>query len=148
MDHARQAAGPAGVAGGRARTVCATERAPINRVQPEALEKSFFVGASLNDSSDDPRAEPSAPQQQPAQPGWAGRQGQTWSHDTNHEGGARNEPEIAVRDDAAEARRSNQSRSGIGGSRRVAIEEPRQRAQGRDHQLLAAGQRGASSAAK
>jgi hypothetical protein len=33
---------------------CATERAPINRVQPEALQKSFFVGASLTDDADDP----------------------------------------------------------------------------------------------
>jgi hypothetical protein len=34
---------------------CATERAPINRVQPEALQKSFFVGASLTDDQDDPQ---------------------------------------------------------------------------------------------
>jgi hypothetical protein len=34
---------------------CASERAPINRVQPEALQKSFFVGASLTDDKDDPR---------------------------------------------------------------------------------------------
>lgn len=33
---------------------CATERAPINRVQPNALEKSFFVGASLTEDADDP----------------------------------------------------------------------------------------------
>lgn len=33
---------------------CASERAPINRVQPEALQKSFFVGASLTDEADDP----------------------------------------------------------------------------------------------
>lgn len=33
---------------------CASERAPINRVQPEALQKSFFVGASLTDDADDP----------------------------------------------------------------------------------------------
>ena len=33
---------------------CATEREPINRVQPNALEKSFFVGEDLRDSSDDP----------------------------------------------------------------------------------------------
>ena len=26
---------------------CASERDPINRVQPEALQKSFFVGPSL-----------------------------------------------------------------------------------------------------
>ena len=32
---------------------CAQERAPINRVQADALEKSFFVG-SLSDPSDDP----------------------------------------------------------------------------------------------
>src|SRR5260221_2699062 len=34
---------------------CASERAPINRVQPEALQKSFFVGASLTDDADDPQ---------------------------------------------------------------------------------------------
>jgi hypothetical protein len=33
---------------------CATERAPINRVQANALAKSFFVGADLKDISDDP----------------------------------------------------------------------------------------------
>ena len=33
---------------------CAQERPPINRVQPNALAKSFFVGASLSDPSDDP----------------------------------------------------------------------------------------------
>ena len=33
---------------------CATERAPINRVQPNALEKSFFVGKNLADPLDDP----------------------------------------------------------------------------------------------
>lgn len=33
---------------------CATERAPIDRVQPFALEKSFFVGADFQDPSDDP----------------------------------------------------------------------------------------------
>jgi len=33
---------------------CAEERAPINRVQPNALDKSFFVGKDLQDSSDDP----------------------------------------------------------------------------------------------
>ena len=33
---------------------CATERPAINRVQPNALEKSFFVGPSLRDTSDDP----------------------------------------------------------------------------------------------
>jgi hypothetical protein len=32
---------------------CAEERPPINRVQPNALEKSFFVGA-LSEGSDDP----------------------------------------------------------------------------------------------
>ncbi len=39
----------AGVAGG-----CAQERDPINRVQPSAMEKSFFVGPKLRDASDDP----------------------------------------------------------------------------------------------
>jgi hypothetical protein len=34
---------------------CASERAPINRVQPNALEKSFFVGESLSDDVDDPQ---------------------------------------------------------------------------------------------
>jgi hypothetical protein len=33
---------------------CAEERAPINRVQSNALEKSFFVGKSLSSTSDDP----------------------------------------------------------------------------------------------
>jgi hypothetical protein len=33
---------------------CAEERPPINRVQPNALEKSFFVGKSLADPADDP----------------------------------------------------------------------------------------------
>jgi hypothetical protein len=32
---------------------CAQERAPINRVQPDALDKAFFVG-KLDDDSDDP----------------------------------------------------------------------------------------------
>src|SRR5262245_52269818 len=34
-------------------TGCASERAPINRVQANALAKSFFVG-KLDDASDDP----------------------------------------------------------------------------------------------
>lgn len=33
---------------------CAEERAPINRVQPNALAKTFFVGADLVDTKDDP----------------------------------------------------------------------------------------------
>jgi hypothetical protein len=33
---------------------CAQERAPINRVQADALAKSFFVGADLKDAGDDP----------------------------------------------------------------------------------------------
>ncbi len=33
---------------------CAEERDPISRVQPDVLPKSFFVGAKLNDPSDDP----------------------------------------------------------------------------------------------
>ena len=33
---------------------CAQERDPINKVQANALAKSFFVGASLSDTSDDP----------------------------------------------------------------------------------------------
>jgi hypothetical protein len=33
---------------------CAQERAPINRVQADALSKHFFVGANLSDPSDDP----------------------------------------------------------------------------------------------
>ncbi|MGE3674860.1 MAG: hypothetical protein AB7K71_34655, partial [Polyangiaceae bacterium] len=33
---------------------CAEERAPINRVQPNALEKSFFVGDDLAKADDDP----------------------------------------------------------------------------------------------
>lgn len=35
-------------------TSCAEQRAPIDRTQPNALEKSFFVGELLNDTSDDP----------------------------------------------------------------------------------------------
>ncbi|MEO8801186.1 MAG: hypothetical protein ABI551_25060, partial [Polyangiaceae bacterium] len=33
---------------------CAQERDPINQVQADALDKHFFVGASLSDNSDDP----------------------------------------------------------------------------------------------
>ncbi|EYF05225.1 hypothetical protein [Chondromyces apiculatus] len=33
---------------------CAVEREPINRVQPNALAKSFFVGANLQSPDDDP----------------------------------------------------------------------------------------------
>jgi hypothetical protein len=33
---------------------CAESRAPINRVQAGALDKSFFVGPNLSDTSDDP----------------------------------------------------------------------------------------------
>ncbi|HWA71876.1 MAG TPA: hypothetical protein VG937_06075 [Polyangiaceae bacterium] len=33
---------------------CAEERSPINRVQPEALAKSFFVGKDLRGTADDP----------------------------------------------------------------------------------------------
>ncbi len=33
---------------------CAEQRAPVNRVQPNALDKSFFVGKDLQDPSDDP----------------------------------------------------------------------------------------------
>ncbi len=33
---------------------CAQERAPINRVQPYALKKAFFVGADFNNTADDP----------------------------------------------------------------------------------------------
>jgi hypothetical protein len=33
---------------------CASERAPINRVQANALKKSFFVGDNLSDDSDNP----------------------------------------------------------------------------------------------
>src|SRR5450755_4405376 len=33
---------------------CAQERAPINRVQADALDKSFFVGADLQGKADDP----------------------------------------------------------------------------------------------
>jgi hypothetical protein len=33
---------------------CASERAPINRVQANALEKSFFVGKDLADPKDNP----------------------------------------------------------------------------------------------
>ncbi|RYG20094.1 hypothetical protein EON82_20630, partial [bacterium] len=33
---------------------CGAERDPINRVQPDAQQKSFFVGQNLSDASDDP----------------------------------------------------------------------------------------------
>ena len=33
---------------------CASERAPINRVQPNALKKSFFVGEDLSSPKDNP----------------------------------------------------------------------------------------------
>jgi len=33
---------------------CAEERPPIDRVQPDSLEKTFFVGEKLQDPSDDP----------------------------------------------------------------------------------------------
>src|SRR4029079_14280045 len=33
---------------------CAAERPSINRVQPDALAKSFFVGADLKSTADDP----------------------------------------------------------------------------------------------
>lgn len=46
-------AGLVGVVGALS-TGCAAERDPINRVQPNALEKSFFVGADLRSSADDP----------------------------------------------------------------------------------------------
>ena len=46
-------AGSIGLAAGGA-TGCAEERAPINRVQANALAKSFFVGEKLSDRADDP----------------------------------------------------------------------------------------------
>lgn len=39
---------------GIAASGCAQERDPINRVQPDALKKSFFVGDDLHGSHDDP----------------------------------------------------------------------------------------------
>ena len=45
--------GALGLAGGSV-VGCAQERPPINRVQADALAKSFFVGANLTDISDDP----------------------------------------------------------------------------------------------
>jgi hypothetical protein len=35
-------------------TSCAQEREPVNRVQPNALDKTFFLGENLADKSDDP----------------------------------------------------------------------------------------------
>jgi hypothetical protein len=35
-------------------TGCASERDAISRVQPNALNKHFFVGDNLSDASDDP----------------------------------------------------------------------------------------------
>ncbi|AKU98044.1 hypothetical protein AKJ09_04708 [Labilithrix luteola] len=44
-----------GVSGGSGLAVgCAAERDPINRVQPNALPKSFFLGENLQDYKDDP----------------------------------------------------------------------------------------------
>jgi hypothetical protein len=46
----------AGVVGGSSGLAgCASQRDPIDRVQPNAIPKSFFVGAMYNDSSDDPQ---------------------------------------------------------------------------------------------
>lgn len=42
------------VVGGSAAIGCAGERDPINRVQPGAYDKSFFVGDDLQDYKDDP----------------------------------------------------------------------------------------------
>ncbi len=42
------------VVGLAALAACAEERPPINRVQPDALPKSFFVGEAYHDPSDDP----------------------------------------------------------------------------------------------
>ncbi len=43
-----------GVVGGSAAVGCAGERDPINRVQPGAYDKSFFLGENLEDFRDDP----------------------------------------------------------------------------------------------
>ena len=42
----------AGMVGGS--VGCAEERDPINRVQPQAIPKSFFLGNSYEDASDNP----------------------------------------------------------------------------------------------
>ncbi len=42
------------IAGSTGAVGCAAERDPINRVQANAIAKSFFVGEKLNDASDDP----------------------------------------------------------------------------------------------
>ena len=39
---------------GLAATGCAQEREPIDRVQPNVLKKTFFLGPDIHDSSDDP----------------------------------------------------------------------------------------------
>jgi hypothetical protein len=44
----------ASVLAGSTNVGCVGERDPINRVQANAIPKSFFVGEKLNDSSDDP----------------------------------------------------------------------------------------------
>ncbi len=46
--------GALGLATGSAGAGCAEERPAVNKVQANALAKSFFVGASLQDSADDP----------------------------------------------------------------------------------------------
>ena len=35
-------------------TACAEERAPIDRVQPQALAKKFFIGEDFKSTADDP----------------------------------------------------------------------------------------------
>jgi len=44
----------AAILSGLAFGACAEERPPIDRVQPDSLEKTFFVGEKLQDTSDDP----------------------------------------------------------------------------------------------
>ena len=46
--------GAIGLAVGWTSVGCATERDPINKVQADVFQKSFFVGTSLSDTSDDP----------------------------------------------------------------------------------------------
>jgi hypothetical protein len=53
MKPRHQAAG-LGLVIGLAAIGCAQERPPINRVQPDVLDKSFFIGPNLRDPSDDP----------------------------------------------------------------------------------------------
>ena len=74
-------------------------------------------GRARPDGNDAPRAAPAVPQQQPARPAWAGRQGQTESHDTNREGDRRNwtDADRQAREGGERHRRDDRHRDQTGG---------------------------------